>query len=187
MMGFIDAQRAEGRAVGSVIRVLRELGVKIAARTYRAWRRARPAARTISDARVVDAVRDAAWTTDPQGRRRLAPEGLYGRRKVTALIRRTAIRDASAGSVERAMRRLGLEVVRRSKGVRTTIQGPDGRRAGDLLNRDFTAPYPDHTWVADFTYVRTWTGWTYGRSSWTCSPSGSSPGTPKPASTSTWS
>jgi transposase InsO family protein len=135
--------------------------VRIAARTYRAWRARRPAARTLSDAQVVDAVRDAAWTTDPQGRRRLAPEGLYGRRKMTALIRRTAIPDASFGAVDRAMRLLGLEGVRRTKGVRTTIQAPDGRRAGDLLNRDFTAPRPDHTWVADFTYVRCWAGWVY--------------------------
>lgn len=96
---------------------LREQGVRIAARTYRAWRARRPAARTLSDAQVVDAVRDAAWTTDPQGRRRLAPEGLYGRRKMTALIRRTAIPDASFGAVDRAMRLLGLEGVRRTKGV----------------------------------------------------------------------
>jgi transposase InsO family protein len=161
MMGFIDAQRVQGRAVGSIIRVLREQGVKIAARTYRAWRSRQPAARTLSDALVVDAVRDAAWTTDPQGKRKLAPEGLYGRRKMTALIRRTAIPGASFGAVDRAMRLLGLEGVRRTKGIRTTIQAKDGIRAGDLLNRDFTAPWPDHTWVADFTYVRTWAGWVY--------------------------
>ena len=161
MMGFIDAQRVQGRAVGSIIRVLREQGVKIAARTYRAWRSRQPAARTLSDALVVDAVRDAAWTTDPQGKRKLAPEGLYGRRKMTALIRRTAIPGASFGAIDRAMRLLGLEGVRRTKGIRTTIQAKDGIRAGDLLNRDFTAPWPDHTWVADFTYVRTWAGWVY--------------------------
>lgn len=37
-MGFIDQMRAEGHVVESIIRVLREQGVKIAARTYRAWR-----------------------------------------------------------------------------------------------------------------------------------------------------
>ena len=68
----------------------------------------------------------------------MTPEGLYGRRKMTALVRR-ALPDASPGSVDRAMRSLGLQGIRRSKGIRTTIPAKDGRRAGDLLNRDFTA------------------------------------------------
>ncbi|PWJ61445.1 hypothetical protein B0H03_11740 [Rathayibacter iranicus NCPPB 2253 = VKM Ac-1602] len=83
-MGFIDQLRAEGRAVESIIRVLREQGVQVAARTYRAWKQGRVAARTISDALVVDAVRDAGWTevTDPitgEVRRKMTPEGLDGR------------------------------------------------------------------------------------------------------------
>jgi transposase InsO family protein len=45
--------------------------------------------------------------------------------------------------------------------VRTTIPAKDGRRAGDLLNRDFTACAPNRTWVMDFTYVRTWAGFVY--------------------------
>ena len=47
------------------------------------------------------------------------------------------------------------------KKVRTTIPGPDGKRAGDLLNRDFTAPAPNRVWVTDFTYARTWAGFVY--------------------------
>jgi len=164
MLGFIDTMRAEGHAVESIIRVLREQGVKIAARTYRAQRQGMVAARTITDAQVYGAVREAAWTTvEIAGRpvRKLTPEGLYGRRKMTALIRRTTIPGASRGAVDRAMRALGLSGIRRDKGVRTTIPAKDGVRAGDLLNRDFTAPRPDHTWVMDFTYCRTWAGWVY--------------------------
>lgn len=89
----------------------------------------------------------------------MTPEGLYGRRNMTALIRRTAIADASRGAVDRAMRTLGLVGITRAKAIRTTIPAKDAIRAGDLLNRDFTAPRPDHTWVTDFTYVRTWAGW----------------------------
>ena len=159
-MGFIDTLRAEGYAVESICRVLREQGCQVAARTYRDWRTAAPAARTVSDAEVQDAVRDAAWTLDHTGRRRLTPEGLYGRRKMTALVRRS-IPTASPGSVDRAMRALDLQGVRRGKAVRTTVPGKDGRRAGDLLNRDFTAPAPNRTWVMDFTYVRTWQGFVY--------------------------
>jgi hypothetical protein len=56
-MAFIDAMRAEGHAVESTCRVLREQGCPVAARTYRAWKRGRPAsARTRTDATVVDAL-----------------------------------------------------------------------------------------------------------------------------------
>jgi transposase InsO family protein len=90
----------------------------------------------------------------------MTPEGLYGRRKMTALVRRH-LPSASAGSVDRAMRTLGLSGIRRSKGIRTTIPATDGTRAGDLLNRDFTAPAPNHVWVMDFTYCSTWAGFVY--------------------------
>mgnify|MGYP000880875793 CR=1 FL=1 len=80
MMGFIDQMRAEGHAVESIIRVLREQGVQIAARTYRAWKQGRISARSVTDALVVDAVRDIAWTTvtllDGTEQRRMTPEGL---------------------------------------------------------------------------------------------------------------
>ena len=166
-MGFIDTMRAEGHAVESICRVLREQGCQIAARTYRSWKKPKRAvaARTVTDAHVVDAVRDIAWTTrvDRHGVavRKLGPEGLYGRRKMTAYLRRTAIPEASAGSVDRAMRTLELTGVRRDKGTRTTIPAKDGTRAGDLLDRDFTAAAPNRTWVTDFTYVRTWAGFVY--------------------------
>jgi putative transposase len=160
IMGFIDAQRGQGFAVESICRVLSEQGCKVAARSYRAWKTRPPALRTITDAMVVDKVASLAWTRDRQGRRRLAPEGLYGRRKMTALVRRQ-LPDASPGSVDRAMRLLGLSGVRRGKPVRTTIPGKDGVRAGDLLNRDFTAAAPNRIWVTDFTYCRTWAGFVY--------------------------
>jgi len=65
-----------------------------------------------------------------RARRRLSPEGLYGRRKMTAYLRRTSMSEASAGSVDRAMKTLGLVGVRRDKGIRTTIPAKDGTRAG---------------------------------------------------------
>jgi len=161
-MGFIDTMRSQGHAVESICRVLREQGCQIAARTYRSW--AQPgrvvAARTVTDAQVTDLVRELAWTVNEHGRRALTPEGLYGRRKMTALVRRS-MPQVSPGSVDRAMRTLGLQGIRRSKGIRTTIPAKDGIRAGDLLNRVFTASAPNRTWVMDFTYVRTWAGFTY--------------------------
>lgn len=156
--------RAEGYAVESILRVLRQQGLEIAARTYRAWKRpARIASRTVTDALVEDKIRELAWKFNPvTGQVQMTPEGLYGRRKWLAVIRRQeGLVGASRGAVDRAMRTLGLEGVRRVKKIRTTIPGPDGKRAGDLLNRDFTAPAPDRVWVTDFTYVRTWAGFVY--------------------------
>ena len=91
----------------------------------------------------------------------MTPEGLYGRRKMTALLRRSAVPGASAGSVDRAMRTLGLSGVRRDKGIRTTIPSKDGKRAGDLLDRDFTAEHPGEKMVSDITYIPTDEGWLY--------------------------
>ena len=161
IIGFVDSMRAQGYAVESVCRVLREQGVAIAARTYRAATSRRPAARTQSDAKVVDAVRSAVWQTDADGRRRMTPEGLYGRVKMRAHLDRTVSPGVSYGAVDRAMTLLGHNGVRRSKGIRTTIPAADGARAGDLLDRQFRAEAPNRVWVTDFTYVRTWTGWVY--------------------------
>ncbi len=158
IMGFIDTMRDQDHAVESICRVLREQGCQIAARTYRTWRQAtRPiAARTVSDAVVVDALLAARFTE--QGT--MTPEGLYGRRKTTALLRRQGLEVAHC-TVDRLMRDLGLNGVRRGKGVRTTVPAKDGNRATDLLNRDFTAETPNSRWIADFTYCRTWAGFVY--------------------------
>jgi transposase InsO family protein len=144
--------RDEGHAVESTCRVLSEHGCQVAARTYRSWKPAarRVAVRTVTDAIVTDALLATHNT----------PEGLYGRRKMTHHLRRQGL-DVAFCTVDRLMRDLGLNGVRRGKGVRTTIRRKDGHRAKDLLNRDFTATAPNTRWVADFTYCRTWAGFVY--------------------------
>jgi putative transposase len=150
-MGFIDDMRADGHAVESTCRVLREQGCPVAARTYRAWRRRRrPADRTVSDAVIMNAILATAGT----------PEELYGRRKMTQHLRRAGHQVAFC-TVDRIMAELGRNGIRRGKPVRTTIPGKDGSRAGDLLNRQFRAEAPNRVWVADFSYVRTWAGFCY--------------------------
>ncbi|AMY20363.1 IS3 family transposase [Rhodococcus kroppenstedtii] len=161
IIGFINSLRTNGFAVESICRVLREQGVAIAARTYRAWKARRPAARTVSDARVVDAVRSVVWKVNDDGRRTMTPEGLCGRVKMRAHLDRTVLPGVSPGAVDRAMKTLRHNGVRRAKGNRTTIPSKDGVRAGDLVNRHFRADEPNRVWVTDFTYVRTWAGWVY--------------------------
>ncbi|MFI6408555.1 DDE-type integrase/transposase/recombinase, partial [Streptomyces sp. NPDC050548] len=41
------------------------------------------------------------------------------------------------------------------------VSEPSAPRPPDLVDRDFTADGPDRLWVADMTYVRTWSGWAY--------------------------
>jgi transposase InsO family protein len=151
-MAFIDDMRSAGHAVESTCRVLSSQGCRVAARTYRTWKQTtRPlAARTVSDAVVIDALLAVQGT----------PEGLYGRRKMTHFLRRQGLAVAFC-TVDRLMRDLGMNGVRRGKQVRTTVPARDAHRAGDLLNRDFSATAPNERWVADFTYCRTWSGFVY--------------------------
>jgi putative transposase len=150
-MAFIDDMRAEGHAVESTCRVLREQGCPVAARTYRAWRRGRPPAdRTVADAVIMDAILATAGT----------PEELYGRRKMTHHLRRAGHQVAFC-TVDRIMAELGRNGIRRGKALRTTIPCKDADRPGDLLNRQFRAEAPNRIWVADFTYLRTWAGFSY--------------------------
>jgi transposase InsO family protein len=60
------------------------------------------------------------------------------------------------------MRREGLESVQRGKKRRTTIANEAAlERARDLVQRDFRASRRNQLWVADITYLRTWSGFVY--------------------------
>jgi putative transposase len=70
--------------------------------------------------------------------------------------------DVARCTVERLMARDGLRGAVRGKKRRTTISdGAQADRAPDLVDRDFSAPAPNRLWVADFTYVATWSGVVY--------------------------
>ena len=75
--------------------------------------------------------------------------------------RQPGLAGTSRGAVDRGMRTLGLEGIRRLKKVRTTTPGGNWERTGELLNRDFSAPAPNCVWVTDFTCVRTWAGFVF--------------------------
>lgn len=85
---------------------------------------------------------------------------VYGADKVWRQLLREGVTVARC-TVERLMRRLGLQGARRGKGVRTTV--PDAKAACplDCVNRHFKAERPNQLWVADFTYVSTWQGFAY--------------------------
>ena len=63
--------------------------------------------------------------------------------------------------VERLMKRLGLQDVRRGQVVRNTISHTKVPCPLDRINRQFKAERPDQLWVLDSTYVSTWQRWLY--------------------------
>ena len=85
---------------------------------------------------------------------------VYGARKVWKQMNREGIVVARC-TVERLMRRLGIEGIRRGKRVRTTMPGKAAECPMDLVKRQFEVDRPNRLWVADFTYCSTWQGWLY--------------------------
>ncbi len=138
--------------------MLREQGLQVAPRSYRAWKTNPPSTRTVDDAQVVDKLRSLR-TGGANGRP--LPEVLYGRRKMTAWLRRNGFADVSKHTVDRLMRQERMRGLIRGRKTRTTIAAKDGKRARDLLNRQFRTGAPNRAWVTDFTYCPTWSGFTY--------------------------
>jgi putative transposase len=85
---------------------------------------------------------------------------VYGARKVWRQLHREGITVARC-TVERLMGELHLEGVRRGKTRRTTTPDAATVRPADLVERDFSASRPNQLWVADLTYVATWSGFVY--------------------------
>lgn len=90
--------------------------------------------------------------------------GVYGVVKVWAQLGReggVAGRHVARCTVARLMDRAGLRGISRVKAPRTTrpTPGPDTRP--DLVAREFVAAAPNRLWVADITYIRTFSGWVY--------------------------
>ena len=81
--------------------------------------------------------------------------------RLTAWLSRNGFPGVSKHTVDRLMRLAGMNGLVRGRKTRTTVPAKDGKRAGDLLTRDFTAPFPNHSWVTDFTYVAAWAGFVY--------------------------
>ena len=85
---------------------------------------------------------------------------VYGTDKVWHQLNREHDHVARC-TVERLMRRMGLQGVQRGKTVRTTIPDTSVPCPLDKVNRQFKAEHPNQLWVSDFTHVSTWQGWLY--------------------------
>ena len=116
---------------------------------YYAWAKRQPSRQAQSDAALTAQIRAA----------HAASRGTYGMPRIHAELTANGVR-VGRKRVARLMSQAGLAGVSRRKFVTTTVRG-DGRQAPDLVERNFTAEAPDRLWVADITYVPTWTGFLY--------------------------
>jgi transposase InsO family protein len=85
---------------------------------------------------------------------------VYGADKVWKQMNREDLAVARC-TVERLMRRAGLQGVMRGKVIRTTFSDANAPCPRDRVHRQFHAERPNQLWVSDFTYVSTWQGWLY--------------------------
>ena len=147
MVSFIDAHR-EAHGVESICKQL-----PIAPSTYYEMK-----SRQADPSRLPPrAKRDAQLEPEIQ---RVYEENfrVYGAEKVWRQLKRENWKVARC-TVERLMARLGLYgAVRGGKKYRTTLPDTAATRPADLVNRQFQAERPNQLWVADFTYVATWSG-----------------------------
>jgi putative transposase len=146
---FIDEHR-KVFTVESICRVLSEHGWAIASSTYRAAVKRSPSMRARRDEDLKAAITSVHAEN----------YSVFGARKVWLVLNRQGITVARC-TIERLMRDLGLRGVVRGRNRRTTIPDEHAVRPADLVQRRFTANRPNRLWVADFTYVPTWSGTVY--------------------------
>lgn len=85
---------------------------------------------------------------------------VYGANKIWRQLLREGIRVARC-TVERLMKKLEIQGIRRGKKCWTTIADNLLDRPTDKVNRQFLATRPNQLWVADITFVATWAGFVY--------------------------
>ena len=84
----------------------------------------------------------------------------YGRPRINAELQDEGIRIGDK-RLARLMRERHCTGASRRKSITTTLRNRDARPAPDLVDRNFTAVSPDRLWVADITYVPTWSGFLF--------------------------
>lgn len=141
---FVRANQAE-YAVRAMCRVL---GVSPSG--YYAWRDRPPSARAVENGRLLTRMREIHEFS----------RQTYGRLRMYAELRDDGWR-VNHKRVGRLMALEGIQGASRRKKWRTTKRAKDARPAPDLVDRDFAADRSDQLWVADITYVPTWSGFLY--------------------------
>lgn len=139
---------SEHQAVHPIRVMCRVLGVS--ASGYYAWAQREPSARERANEQLLERIRTI----------HLKSRETYGRPRVIEELRAEG-EVVGHNRVARLMRRAGLVGASRRKGCWTTRRDQGARPAPDLVERKFVADAPDRLWVADITYIPTWTGFLF--------------------------
>jgi putative transposase len=138
---------SDNQAAYPIATMCRLLGVSTSG--YYAWAKRTPSRRTQEDAALLGEIRAV----------HVASHGTYGAPRIWVELAARGLR-VGRKRVARLMAAAGLVGVSRRRFVTTTVKGA-GRRAPDLVDRNFSADKPDVLWVADITYIPTWAGFLY--------------------------
>jgi putative transposase len=131
--------------------VLAEHGVKIAPSTYYDAKSRRPSKRTLRDGQII------ALIQAERSRQKLFAR--LGARKMWLHLRGQG-HEVARCTVERLYRQQGWVGALRQRRLKA-LPSDGTQRPGDLVDRQFWASRPNQLWVADFTYVATWSGMVY--------------------------
>jgi len=145
-VSYIDSRR-DRWGVEPICRVL-----QFAPSTYYATRGRPPSARQVTDEALKPEILRVYESNN---------DGVYGAKKVWKQLKRENVEVAHC-TVRRLMKAEGLSGARRGRQFKlTTISDENQHRPSDLVDRQFVALAPNRLWVADLTYVKTFTGWVY--------------------------
>lgn len=117
---------------------------------YYAWLRREPSPQAVANEDLLHRMREIHTFSHPT----------YGRPRICAELRDEG-RVVNHKRVARLMKLNGLVGATRRRKWRTTRRDPDARPAPDLVERDFRVDAANQLWVADITYVPTWSGFLY--------------------------
>lgn len=119
-------------------------------RGYRAAKARAPAARTLKDQLLIPELMKIHQEN----------YSVYGVRKMWHAMNRVGW-NIGRDQTYRLMKRAGIAGSHRARKPITTRAAKTIDDRPDLVRRDFTAIAPNRLWVADFTYVRTYSGFCY--------------------------
>jgi putative transposase len=88
-------------------------------------------------------------------------KGTYGAPSIRAELADDHRRRVGCKRVARLMRAAKIRGATLRRYVHTTVSDPSAPTTVDLVARRFVATKPDQLWVADITYIPTWSGFLY--------------------------
>ena len=145
---LVSANQADAKRLG-VHTYCRVPGVSPSG--YYDWLRRAPSVRKMANVVLTERIRQVHKDSDET----------YGMPRVRAELQEAG-QKVSRKRVARLMREARIHgVSRRRAFTLTTERNPRQRPAPDLVDRQFRADGRDQLWVADMTYIPTWTGFVY--------------------------